>query len=67
MKYYGLFLLLAVLVLRTCYTLRVGGLNGRLLAAAGALAALAGAVVYFEGLKREVIAALKDSPAQHEN
>lgn len=67
MKYYGLFLLLAVLVLRTCYTLRIGGLGGRLLAAAAVLAGLAGAAAYLEGLKREIIAALKDSPAQQES
>lgn len=67
MKYYGLFLLLAVLVLRTCYTLRMGGLGARLLSAAAISAGLAGAVVYFEGLKREIIATLKDSPAQQES
>lgn len=62
MKYYGLLLLLVVLVLQSSYALRMGGLGGRLVAVAAILAGLVGVALYFEGLKREIIAALRDLP-----
>ena len=32
----------------------------------GIIVAIAGAIIYFEGLKREIIAALKDEPGKRE-
>ncbi|MHC4193504.1 MAG: hypothetical protein ACYSP9_04930 [Planctomycetota bacterium] len=59
-------IVLLFLGLSLAFLARHDNVEGAYLVPAGIIIAIAGAIIYFEGLKREIIAALKDEPGKAE-
>ncbi len=57
---------LLFLGLSLAHVARYDRVEGAYIVPAGIIIAIAGAIIYFEGLKREIIAALKDEPGKPE-
>jgi hypothetical protein len=59
-------IVLLFLGLSLAFLARHDHVEGAYIVPAGIIIAIAGAIIYFEGLKREIIAALKDEPGKPE-
>ncbi len=59
-------IVLLFLGLSLAFLARHDRVEGAYIVPAGIIIAIAGAIIYFEGLKREIIAALKDEPGKPE-
>ncbi|MHC4387920.1 MAG: hypothetical protein ACYSX1_04860 [Planctomycetota bacterium] len=59
-------IVLLFLGLSLAFLARHDPVEGAYVVPAGIIIAIAGAIIYFEGLKREIIAALKDEPGKLE-
>ncbi len=59
-------IVLLFLGLSLAFLARHDRVEGAYIVPGGIIVAIAGAIIYFEGLKREIIAALKDEPGKRE-